>query len=1064
MFTSRIPAGCGFSTQSFLSAVTPQLQNHPGTLAIGTLAPGAVFVSERHITPHSDVNLPDADMLQGHNVWFTPATFTADPNPGPNATPGRHKRKQAAVYAVQSFWADLDVGDSAGKYASKDEALVALQTFANANSWMPHLVVDSGRGIQAYWLLDTPLTRDQWLDLALRLRVVMDSQGLRYDPSRAADSCSWLRLPGFQNPKPGAGVAHVLWAGQHPRHSVQELTQRLANVDTRADLSSLLAKINKSEPAWMAVARASGFKTTWDLSDLQQSWEDFASGANGGNCPRIIWAMQPENQAKIEEPEWYHMLGFFRQFHRGIELAHMASCHHPDYDPDTTERKFRQWSAGAPTRSGYRSKMTQIPGAPTCDACPLAPSCRTPAQWGNRVDKVIPIHPAAQPQPVASQAPQTAPWDAPGTAPQATATPAPAAAPEVPVMPAAADGTLDTFRFNQGAEPFGTYSRESYVTESGEERQVWLRILNARLRFGGIITGQFRTATGQTVEETSMRLIVENRAGVSTDVRIPVAQLVADSNQEIFSRLASVNVSIPATGVSWSTAVMKKWKETVTRLLRAHYTIGTKDDDSIRAALPRMGWTDANEDESSVAEFTLGKFAYSTTGVRPVELESKAERVSAGIPLPSDESPAAIVQETAAMLRAAIPRGDAGLPDLALIAASLGTALQRVCVPAIERGGVVVAHSKDSGTGKTSALTRAMSMWTKAPGTLITQSATRFGFFEMLLQPAHSIPVVWDDAFVGTTDDNGKVFGEFVMASTGRSSRVRATDTKSKPFTWDTYVMMSMNPDPFELLTQVNSSADGALKRILSIPFHKGRLSHGDRDGATAFAEWATRRGGLFGQVFLRAILDPNNQKFAKDVYNRERRLLADAIGADNAADYRFIISISATMLTAATIVNVMGANLYDVDKLRAYLLNAMYEQRDAVAEVVSSPMTDAAYVLINLKPYLIQVSSNGLVSDSPLSRGQAVIGSVTHETDGSTTYRIMRGTKIDHRIISASQLRALIATVGAVMDTDSSSGIASEVYRFNIKAQPCQLTPPPTSPQYLMHGMPQSAQGAAVH
>lgn len=99
------------------------------------------------------------------NAYFALATF-------PRA--GRDRRGAHAL-RFACAWADLDVGPTKN-YSSKTDALGAVEAFCLA----PSALVDSGRGVHAYWLLESPVEGteiDRLLGLVAGLASVLDGDG-----------------------------------------------------------------------------------------------------------------------------------------------------------------------------------------------------------------------------------------------------------------------------------------------------------------------------------------------------------------------------------------------------------------------------------------------------------------------------------------------------------------------------------------------------------------------------------------------------------------------------------------------------------------------------------------------------------------------------------------------------------------------------------------------------------------------------------------------------------------------------------------------------------------------
>ena len=74
----------------------------------------------------------------------------------------------------RSFFIDLDCGEdkaAEGKgYANKDDALVALEKFLEESELPPPIVLDSGTGIHAYWLLEEDVPVAEYIPYAEKFK------------------------------------------------------------------------------------------------------------------------------------------------------------------------------------------------------------------------------------------------------------------------------------------------------------------------------------------------------------------------------------------------------------------------------------------------------------------------------------------------------------------------------------------------------------------------------------------------------------------------------------------------------------------------------------------------------------------------------------------------------------------------------------------------------------------------------------------------------------------------------------------------------------------------------
>lgn len=150
-------------------------------------------------------------LREEHDVWF--------------GLGARNKKRGKAedVCLLSCLWADIDAEKFSSK--SKEEALAFVESLPLS----PSIVVDSGGGLQAYWLLDYSTSDVAWVRKIMRAlhhdlsRHVTKPFDTVYDPSRV------FRLPYTKNYKyaPPQDVL-ILQFTPDRRYSVEALTQALS--------------------------------------------------------------------------------------------------------------------------------------------------------------------------------------------------------------------------------------------------------------------------------------------------------------------------------------------------------------------------------------------------------------------------------------------------------------------------------------------------------------------------------------------------------------------------------------------------------------------------------------------------------------------------------------------------------------------------------------------------------------------------------------------------------------------------------------------------------------------
>ena len=108
---------------------------------------------------------------------------------------GYSRKKDDCIY-YRSFFIDLDVSEDKAKegkgYASKDDALEALNKFVTEAELPPPIRIDSGTGIHAYWLLDEDVPITEYLPYAVKFKEYVSTR-IHADPAVMAEPARVMR-------------------------------------------------------------------------------------------------------------------------------------------------------------------------------------------------------------------------------------------------------------------------------------------------------------------------------------------------------------------------------------------------------------------------------------------------------------------------------------------------------------------------------------------------------------------------------------------------------------------------------------------------------------------------------------------------------------------------------------------------------------------------------------------------------------------------------------------------------------------------------------------------------
>jgi uncharacterized protein (DUF927 family) len=291
----------------------------------------------------------DELLQEKYNVYFACAKYK-DPSEG---------RIQPNGDIIKAFWIDVDCG--LGKpYADQAEGLSALKEFcAKVHLPLP-TIVNSGRGIHAYWRLTNVVDRLQWKPVAERLKVLCEEYEFHADPSRTADNASILRVPETLNFKDEEGLPVEILA----------VAPELEYEAIKSVIGVLIA------PDWMPKKLDEVTKSL--LGNKQSRFRTIMMKTmNGKGCAQLENIVV--NQDSIEEPLWRAGLSIAAACIDSDEAIHQISMGHPEYSSETTERKARS------TKGPYTCETFQKINPSGCSECPNKGQISSPIQLGSEI-------------------------------------------------------------------------------------------------------------------------------------------------------------------------------------------------------------------------------------------------------------------------------------------------------------------------------------------------------------------------------------------------------------------------------------------------------------------------------------------------------------------------------------------------------------------------------------------------------------------------------------------------------------------------------------------------------
>lgn len=309
-------------------------------------------------------------------------------NPITTAIGGNARGSLKDVASVPAFFADIDFKNP-GKKEDRlpiDDA-DALRMFAAGGFLAPTMIVETGRGLHAYWVLEEPVVidseqmRSDMVDVAAAFGSAFRSYALQNFDWKF-DSTSDLprlgRLPGTFNVK-GETPLPVLWRtdANSQRYPIQSIVNEVVRFGVPIGKPT---KRSKTAQAGASVSTG-GVAAAWDLIGLiewekqqlkkgERPKENFAAVAEGCGWMREII----ENAEATGYNDWFQALGIIGRCHGDERLAHAISAPYPKYTPFETDQKLDEaLKADGPVTCGF---VEHGLSAEACKTCPFRQSAQ----------------------------------------------------------------------------------------------------------------------------------------------------------------------------------------------------------------------------------------------------------------------------------------------------------------------------------------------------------------------------------------------------------------------------------------------------------------------------------------------------------------------------------------------------------------------------------------------------------------------------------------------------------------------------------------------------------------
>ena len=290
-----------------------------------------------------------------------------------------NNRTHENVAYVRALWMDIDCGptkavpDEKGVikgYIDQATGLAEFKKFCKNVGLPQPILVSSGYGIHAYWLLEETITRHDWEPLANRLRELCVEQGFIVDPA-VFEASRVLRVPGTYNFKAEPVEVTVL----------NEVTQRMTYAQVKELLGAPDPELEDERPDFIPRTMSPLMESVMQ-NKVKRFKTIMLKSAQGEGCNQLIHCY--ENQATLDYNLWRSALSIATFCIDRDSAIHKMSAEHPNYDRFKTEYKVDDLQrTGGPHHCATFEKQN-----PTgCEGCKHKGKIKSPIMLGVEIEE-----------------------------------------------------------------------------------------------------------------------------------------------------------------------------------------------------------------------------------------------------------------------------------------------------------------------------------------------------------------------------------------------------------------------------------------------------------------------------------------------------------------------------------------------------------------------------------------------------------------------------------------------------------------------------------------------------
>lgn len=746
----------------------------------------------------------------------------------------------------------LDVDAGPGKpYPTRFDAAERARDFVR-NAGLPWPVfVSSGNGLHLYWPLLSDVEPERWVALARGLRRLAAHHAFHTDPVRTADISSILRTPGTTNRK-GAEARPVVCEQLDGPYRIEDF--KSLEQGSQLGYDAPRSQPRPSIPA-IEAPRHLQRNTPARISEASNSIGAFAPTSSNQIADCCEQVAQLRNRSVRREPVFHAILGVLAFASDGAEQAHRWSEGDPEYAYEDMQARIERKKelSGATTCEHFHGLEPAI-----CNRCPHYGKIKSPIVLG-----YAPTAEAQGTTPTVSQPIARSSDVATSSLDDSSPTIA-----SLPKLPKHFEWGKDLSLNFVTEHPDGT-PNPSKISQD----PIFLADVASAEKAGdyNFVFRQFFTITGWKT------------------ITIAAVTFIGPGGKAEMARLGA-NIHHYEPFVLY---VREAWDE-----------FRRNRKDTVR--YDQYGWKDD--------AFLYGATLYTPAGNVAVsgskEIHTRNQWIGPGCNAKAD--PTVGLTRWSKSASKLFSRGCEA--QSVCLLASFAAPLMRF-QSADEGGAIVSVVTRLSGTGKTTALAAAASVWGDRHGLSLTNDDNRVAKF-LTLAALGNLPVVYDE--IQTHDP--LVVREFVINFTNGRDKQRGDRSGQHVLhsgTWQTILISASNSSLQETLAHT-SKADAPAKRVLEMPFETpAELSTTIGDH---LKNELIKNAGFAGKAYIEYLVKPTTVEWLKKELPAKAEEVQKLCNLRH--EHRFWTRTISAIIVAGVIVDQLGLVAFDPDRIAQWLIN----------------------------------------------------------------------------------------------------------------------------------------------